>query len=109
MPTCMQTWYAVCHLPTGRLLPVFRNGNRRGGTHVELDDNQPPRLFSSAKAAKDALRWWLGGKYNVSYSYSSDWENEAYPIEKIIPIPERTAIADEMQIVQVNISVRLPK
>jgi hypothetical protein len=42
----------------GGLLPQSRN---RNNTHVEVGDYGPPRLFLSARAARNALTCWLQG------------------------------------------------
>jgi hypothetical protein len=42
----------------GGLLPQSRN---RNNTHVEVGDYGPPRLFLSARAARNALNCWLKG------------------------------------------------
>ena len=48
----------------GKVMPGFKG--RAGGTYVDPDDptthNGLPRLFRTAKAAGEALRWWVAGK-----------------------------------------------
>lgn len=58
-----QVFYALQRKSDGLLMPGFKG--RSGGTYVDPDKPDPgvtPRLFTTPKAAGDALRWWAKGK-----------------------------------------------
>lgn len=65
-----QVFYALQRKSDGRLMPGFKG--RAGGTYVNPDKadthNGTPRLFTSAKAAGDALRWWVKGRVRKEWS-----------------------------------------
>jgi hypothetical protein len=92
-------YFAIKHKPTGKLMPQIPRGQKAGGTRVELQDKGPPRLFVNETAAKNALRWWLGGVVTVScyQNYEGDYD-EGW---QVTPKPERKA--EEMEIIRVEI------
>lgn len=59
--------YALRRKRDGKLMPGFKG--RAGGTYVNPDDPNShtgtPRLFTTSKAAGDALRWWSKGYVRV--------------------------------------------
>ncbi len=61
-----QVFYALQRKSDGMLMPGFKG--RAGGTYIDPDKPDPgstPRLFTTAKAAGDALRWWSKGHARV--------------------------------------------
>lgn len=101
----MEHYYAIRHKPSGRLLPGLPNGNRAGGTWVELSDETPPRLFRKGQYAASALTHWLQGKKTVRYGRSGDWwfgeDDSRY--ENVEPAPDRKR--EDMEIVRVRVEV----
>lgn len=96
--------YAILHKPTGVFLPEMQYA--RGGTYTELTDKRPPRLFSTRTAAANALRHWLAGILSTTWvpdQSSHDIFGEGDYKREILPQPHRKA--EEMEIVQVNITV----
>ena len=76
-------YWAIRDKTTGWWLPYYEGKQKKGFTHTEPSKNARPRLFIRKQDAKLALRWWLEGKYSVSYSY--DIFNDEHPIEKLFP------------------------
>ncbi len=61
----MATLFALVEAATGRLLPF-----RKVATRAELEDSGPPRLFTRASAAANALgAWRLGFWFHAVDSY----------------------------------------
>lgn len=96
-------FFAIRHIPTGRLLPAPRGRNGRGGTHVEFGDEGMPRLFEKEQSAKLALRPWLQGKINVFQRFDDSYADETWSVE---PTPHRKA--EECEIVRVELTVLSP-
>lgn len=66
MPSAIidQRTYYVLRRKDGVLMPSFRG--RAGGTYVEPGKSrEPPRLFTTTTAAKNALDWWVEGRVQV--------------------------------------------
>lgn len=103
----MAKFWMIAHRTNGTVLPAPMGRGGRGGTHVEPvpeDGITPPRLFHTEAAAKNALRWWLGGVVNVQRAGGYDsfageyYDDESWHIE---PMPDRKA--EEWHIVPVKI------
>lgn len=66
-----QVFFALQRKSDGVLMPGYKG--RAGGTYVNPDKpdthNGTPRLFASAKAAGDALRWWAKGRVRKEFGY----------------------------------------
>jgi hypothetical protein len=59
-----QRTYYVLRRKDGCLMPSFKG--RAGGTYVEPGKSrEPPRLFTTTTAAKNALDWWVQGRVQV--------------------------------------------
>jgi hypothetical protein len=58
-------WYAIRHIPTGRLLPAPPVKQRSGQTHTTFDcaAYMPPRLFPTKEGANVAMKLWLRGDW----------------------------------------------
>ena len=95
-------FYAIRQKSTGLFLPA----SLKAFTHDEPTDGKPPRLFNTAKGAKNALHWWLKGRITVDrgggYSHATgdydDWDK--WNAEAV---PERRA--DDMEVVTVSLRV----
>ncbi len=78
--------YFVLRRDDGVLMPGFKG--RAGGTYVNPDDpathDGTPRLFTSQKAAGDALRWWSKGHVRKQWSSA--------PFDSIFEGPEVTGL-----------------
>lgn len=98
--------WAIKHTPSGAFLPAPRGRGGRGGTHVEIGDDGPPRLFDKEASAKSALRYWLDGAITVSQtSYGDPWEGYEYDEDRHLePKPHR--VAEDMKVVRVAICER---
>lgn len=74
------TLYVLRHKPTGTLMPGFKG--RAGGTYVDPwkpeTHNGLPRLFASAKAARDALHWWAKGRVRMEITTDQNWLGQEY-------------------------------
>lgn len=92
--------YAIRHKPSGAFFPVFKGGQRRGSTNLDLPFVGMPRLFSTKVAAQNCLRWWLKGAYEVWYG---DFDGDYFPREKTTPKDDRKA--DEMEVLSVDLVV----
>ena len=66
-----QVFFALQRKSDGALMPGYKG--RAGGTYVNPDKpgthDGTPRLFTSAKAAGDALRWWAKGRVRKEFGY----------------------------------------
>jgi len=80
-------YWAIRQNSTGWWLPLYDGKQKRGFTYTEPSEGARPRLFVRLQDAKLALRWWLAGKYQVTYGY--DHEGGDIVNEKIIPQPHR--------------------
>jgi hypothetical protein len=93
-------YFAILHRPSGYYLPFVG----RGATYAEPVNPavEPPRLFTTRGAAKNALRWWLlgvttvsrtGGSWDNGYEYDETWHTE--------PVEDRRA--EDMGIVELHL------
>ena len=98
----MTEYFAIRHIPTGRLLPNPRGRGGRGGTFTEFDDEGVPRLFEKRTSAEQALRWWLGGKVVVGQTQ----DFEGYVDEDWRIVPQKHRKAEECDIVSVRMEVQ---
>lgn len=62
--------YAIRKKGTNEFLPGYTG--RTGGTYVEPSATEPPRLFKTLNAAKQALNWWAKGKVVLHYDYNGE-------------------------------------
>lgn len=97
-------YYAIQQISTGKLLPAPRGRGGRGGTHVEFEDDGLPRLFVSEASAKNALRWWLGGKVSVTCSGGSGMWDDDYDEHWVIKKLENRD-KNDVRIVKLEISI----
>lgn len=89
-------------------LDEMGNVRSKGFTHAHLSkDDQPPRLFHSMNAARNALRVWLSGKLiakHTPYQSMGSLYLEEENVEMVrTPCPERRA--EDMEIVPCKIVV----
>jgi hypothetical protein len=58
-------WYAIRHIPSGRLLPAPNIQQRGGQTHQSFDSAgfMPPRLWPTHAGANVAMKLWLRGDW----------------------------------------------
>lgn len=90
--------YAIRQKSTQFFMPKLPKGSTKGGTWLEPAADVVPRLFSTERAAVNALRWWLAGKVRVVHGFydeagDGDWQT--------VPAPHRKA--DDMEIVEVQL------
>jgi hypothetical protein len=100
-----QTYFALRRKHDGLLMPGYKG--RAGGTYVEPHKpdthDGTPRLFTSAKAAGDALRWWVKGRVRVrmsGFSFDSLDPPEAVGLESE-PVAGRNA--DDWEVIPVSL------
>ena len=87
--------YAIKHLPSGGYLPAAAGSY----THTEPTAKNPPRLFTSERAAKLALRQWLAGPLVVNFS--SSWSGiDGYDEHEERSRLEHSRNSDEMRVVE---------
>lgn len=98
--------YAIQHKPSGKFLPKMKYV--KGGTHTELDDPRPPRLFTTHAAATNCLRHWLSGIEGGAYEmpHGPDWANDGGYIKTLTPQPHRKA--EDMEIIEVFLVTSKP-
>ncbi len=102
-------FWLIRHKPTGGYLPEPAGRMGRGGSHVEpvLHTEDPattPRIFSSERAAKNALVAWLRGKYVAKrgrYAGGPDSIEEYYEDVEIVGVPSRKR--EEMEIISADL------
>jgi hypothetical protein len=67
----MTTYYIIRHKPTGAWMPQMRGGF----SYWEPTFNHnPPRLFNTARAAKNALTCWLQGRWSQGMTSGDFWD-----------------------------------
>ncbi|USN15717.1 hypothetical protein BABAJAGA_00770 [Brevundimonas phage vB_BgoS-BabaJaga] len=104
-----QVFFALQRKSDGALMPGYKG--RAGGTYVNPDKpdthNGTPRLFASAKAAGDALRWWSKGRVR------KEWSGPGNPFDSLDG-PEVTGLysdpvagrsADDWEIIPVSLLI----
>lgn len=97
--------YAIKHKPTGFYLPEPKGKMGRGGSYLEpiSPDVERPRLFSTERAAKNALIQWVRGKHKGIYEWEYDETfGRSYQITagtEVIPVPDR--IKEDMEVVPI--------
>lgn len=95
-PEPIKMW-AIRDWRTNEYLPPPRGRGGRGGSFEEPitpSPLNPPRLFSSERAARIALNSWLKGQFHCT-------RNDDYEIITIKPVPGRNAA--NMEIVPVTL------
>lgn len=98
----MGIYYAIRHNPSGAFFPLFKKGQRRGSTYLNLPFKGPPRLFTTETGAKNCMRWWLGGE--PIPEYDSDDGYSSYQVGASIGKGDPNRKADELEIIKVTIS-----
>lgn len=98
--------YVIKHIPTGEVMPV-RMGRRTsaGWTHWEpqnLYEPKVPRIFTTERAAKNALSCWLKGRWERKGGYSYEGEYD----EDIEISPRSSRKPEEMEILQISLTVQ---
>lgn len=101
------TWYAIRHIGMGAYLPAKRNKFGAASTRMEFTTTQPPRLFKTEKAARNALRCWLQGRWSqvVERGSTPDTYLEVDVYHEAEPDPRRTAAANDIAVVAVTLHV----
>lgn len=85
--------YCIRQKSTGLFIPRLKNGQRRGGSHLEPSNEREPRVFHNAIAARAFLSSWLKGIFENTALYDDDG-----PDVKCTPQPHRKK--DDMEIVE---------
>lgn len=105
----MIVMYAVKHRTKELYLPVVKGTN----TKAELTDpmEAQPRLFKSYKGADQARRAWAKGHWKTSGTWEyPDCEYSSggsyYVIDKMYTIPQRHRHLDDVEVVEVTLSIR---
>ncbi len=99
--------YAIKQKSTGNFLPQSDRTVREGFTKMEpaFPLRIPPRLFTTERAAKCALTWWLKGEVGLHTETDEDWLGHPYTIAtgpgKAHPVEGRDA--DDMEVVPLSI------
>lgn len=97
----MVKFYACYNKRTGQYLP----GGGRGYTHrpAALPEDAVPRLHLSASSARQALRYWLQGKYVVyrERSYSLEGPDDYEQVD-VVSVPGRDP--DDWDVISVYVS-----
>lgn len=61
--------FAIQQISTGKFMPTYRGGQRRGTTFIEPKDfSSIPRLFKRKQDADGVLKQWLEGQLHPKYS-----------------------------------------
>lgn len=104
-----QVFYAIQRKSDGRLMPGFKG--RAGGTYINPDKpdthNGTPRLFTSAKAAGDALRWWVKGRVRKEWSgmSGSPFDLDPPEVTGLYSDPVAGRSADDWEIIPVSLLI----
>lgn len=92
----------------GRYMPDYKG--RAGGTYVDPDrpdtHTGTPRLFKSAKAAGDALRWWVKGRVRVEWSGQGFDSLDGPEVSGLVSVPATGRNADDWEIVPVGLHIK---
>lgn len=95
----MQVW-AIRQKSTGYYLPILKG--RAGGSWLEPTPDCLPRLFTSERNAKLALRAWLEGHWKTVSTMSS-YENFDYDDIELTIVPVQGRSAEDMEVVPLNL------
>lgn len=95
------SYWIIWHKPTRRFLPVQNPDSKRrhAWTNANLTGEGSPRLHTSERGARISLRMWLQGQWKSDYRNGEDIT--------IVPVPERTAIAGEMEVAEIILTPRI--
>lgn len=98
----LPTFWAIRHIPTGKLLPCAYGRQGRGGSHLEPADPrfELPRLMKSKKQAMNVLNAWLRGK-----TIARRWGDGIDFEEEIETIPQAHRVREDMEIISVNLLI----
>lgn len=99
------TYWMIRHKPTGGWLPELAKPLRAGYTGTEPTTKGKPRIFTTERGAKDALRWWLRGIVNITVKMSDFGSLDPEPAESWDEIPMPNRKAEEMEVVKVDLSI----
>lgn len=96
--------FALQHKPSGVFMPAPRG--RAGGTYVEPFSSlkcqtTTPRLFSRRQDAESALKWWLAGEVQVSWTGSFGEEDREIVGQKV----KVDRQSDDWEVVPVRLEV----
>ncbi len=95
----MRTFYVIRHRPSGTLLPARVPATKWDFSRP--DGALEPRLFKSARAAKNCATLWAQGEWNQEVCTESDgWEHPSYtyldlPVPAVVPGRSR----DDLEVV----------
>lgn len=103
-----QVFFALQRKSDGVLMPGYKG--RAGGTYVNPDKpdthNGTPRLFASAKAAGDALRWWAKGRVRKEFGYGGLYDFGGGPeVTGLHSDPVAGRSADDWEIIPVSLLI----
>jgi hypothetical protein len=88
-------------------MPMFEG--RAGGTYVDpFTSKQPPRLFTTPLAAKNALRWWLKGRVRMNSGRSGAWDEPDYGPEIMGADPVEGRVAADWEMITVHLEHGFP-
>jgi hypothetical protein len=99
------TYYALLHVPTGRIMPQQPPGQKGGWSYWEPTHwsprfgqcNPPPRLFETIKGAKLAAYYWV--QRGAQAMTQEEWADQ-----RVYCTPAREP--DDIEIVEVTLDVR---
>lgn len=97
-------YWVILHKPTGGTLPELKRPVHGGYTHTEPCCNEPPRLFMSARDARNALTWWLRGVLTVHITAGDPFAFDPEPSEDFVNTPVATRKAEDMDVIPVSLS-----
>lgn len=101
-------YYVLRNKQTGKLMPSFKG--RAGGTYVDpAKSKDPPRLFTTTLAARNALLWWSRGMVRMvggrSQSFDPFDDGSGYEIAKQEPVTGRNI--DEWEVTPAAIFIEV--
>jgi hypothetical protein len=103
----MTTYYAIKHLPTGKVMPETRGGYSYWEPILTLPKHTP-RLFRTRRAAMNAATCWSQGHWlRITETESESWELPATYTVTVGANPTRVAGRDrnDLEVVAVEIAL----
>jgi hypothetical protein len=89
------TYYVIKQISTGKYLPL----RKKSQTHSNMTDKGPPRLFKRKGDARQALNYWLKGKW-----YIEVYSPECYDTDLgVVVMPNTQRDAEDYTIVEVKL------
>lgn len=101
----VQWFFAIRHKPSRTYLPLFKGGQRRGTTYIDLPFVGAPRLFTTQTAARNCLRWWLAGVPTPEYD-TDEWSQSEVKVGASPGKGDPNRKAEDMEVVKVTLVVK---